>query len=592
MKNTFYRPEEINTNEFEEIISKLHDDFVYISQGHARENELKDYLVKLVEDQKQLERNAEMGFWGLADPATMPSDARVMYFYMPTYIATGILINAKLNYTNVIKQVAGFNQALKKGLLASTGRNFQGHGHDNLDGLIEALNVFITAKAHIFIELYPNDCLEFTNLLQGSLQHCEQLVLTNKTKGDWGEDYSIRLNCLLQASDSKKYLELTKQKRDEKIYLFVYGTLMSTNRNNMVYLADSSYIGKGTLNGYDLYDLESYPGIVQGNGKVKGELYAVSLDKLPEIDRYEGEGALYLRKLVQVCSEKNEKYSAFTYVYNKEIKGRIKTEYENQLWYEGIGKKLNENNLVWYACYGSNISKERFMKYIEGNKLSNREICRSGCSDKTPPREEKPYIFNNPIYFSNNSSTWDNKGVAFLDTNKKGKSYGKMYLITKEQFEEIKMQEGNSSNWYGRTLDLESIDGIPVKTITKAERTDDVMPSSRYLNIIKTGIHETYPEMSLLDIDAYLMKCYLNEGHINVLKFLRNQAHGVSIKYISNELWLEVRNVINIINDLRDAGLIKQDERNAGTGISWDDKEAIYYTVREKREVIDRLQIA
>ena len=167
-----------------------------------------------------------------------------------------------------------------------------------------------------------------------------------------------------------------------------------------------------------------------------------------------------------------------------------------------------------------------------------------------------------------------------------------MYLITKEQFEEIKIQEGNSDNWYGKTVELGYSDGIPVKTFTKAERTDYVMPSSRYLNIIKAGIHETYQGMSLADIDAYLMKSYLNEDHISILKFLRNQVHGVSIHNISGELELEDENVINNIHDLRDAGLIKQDGRSVRAGASWDDKEAKYYTVAEKREAIDRLQTA
>lgn len=40
---------------------------------------------------------------------------------------------------------------------------------------------------------------------------------------------------------------------------------------------------------------------------------------------------------------------------------------------------INAMNYVWYACYGSNISKMRFMDYI------NR------CRDTTPPVEDRPY---------------------------------------------------------------------------------------------------------------------------------------------------------------------------------------------------------
>jgi hypothetical protein len=151
MKYTFYRPNELNTTEFDKIISDMHDVLVRISNGYADGNELKDYLEKLIRDQKCLQSNADMGFWGFDDPENMPSDARVMYFYTPTYIATGILLNAKLNYPETVKQIDGFDVVLKKGLLASTGRGFQGHGHDYLDGLIKALNIFVLAKAHIFL---------------------------------------------------------------------------------------------------------------------------------------------------------------------------------------------------------------------------------------------------------------------------------------------------------------------------------------------------------------------------------------------------------------------------------------------------------
>ena len=574
MKYTFYRPNETNTETFDKIISDMYEVLVKISNGYAKENELKDYLENLVKDQKCLQSNAEMGFWGFDEPENMPSDARVMYFYTPTYIAIGMLLNTKLNYPETVKQIAGFDVALKKGLLASTGRGFQGHGYDYLDGLIKALNIFVLAKAHIFVELYPNYCQEFTRLLKESLQYCERLIKTNKTKGDWGEDYSIQLNCILQAAAPQDYLKLMSEKKDQKVYLFVYGTLMSTNRSNRAYLDDAEYLGKFTLNGYELYDLGSYPGIVEGNDKVKGELYAVSIDKLDDIDRYEGEGFLYTRKMVQILGEGNEKLNAYTYVYNKPVTGSMKINYENQPWYQGIAKAINNSNLLWYACYGSNINKERFMKYIEG------------CSDKTPPRDERPFIFDYPIYFSNNSPSWDYKGVAFLDINKKGKSFGKIYLITKEQFEEIKLQEGSNRNWYGKTVCLGSLDGIPVKTITKEERTSDVIPSTRYIVVIKKGIRDTYPEMTLPDIDAYLMKSYLNEYHVSVLKYLRSQAHGVAIKKIANNL---IHNVINIIRDLRECGLIKQDGRSVASNIMWNDNEAIYYTIEDKREVIDKL---
>ena len=44
--------------------------------------------------------------------------------------------------------------------------------------------------------------------------------------------------------------------------VFVYGTLMRGNSNNSFYLKDSAFVGKGIIQGYALYDLGSYPGII------------------------------------------------------------------------------------------------------------------------------------------------------------------------------------------------------------------------------------------------------------------------------------------------------------------------------------------
>ena len=49
----------------------------------------------------------------------------------------------------------------------------------------------------------------------------------------------------------------------------------------------------------------------------------------------------------------------------------------------------------------------------------------NSCSDKTPPIDEKPIILNYPIYFSNHSRRWDNKGVTFLNAQQKENPMGK-----------------------------------------------------------------------------------------------------------------------------------------------------------------------
>lgn len=404
------------------------------------------------------------------------------------------------------------------------------------------------------------------------------------TKGDWGEDYLVQYKCILQVVSPKTYLEIEELQNKKETYLFVYGTLMKNNRKGKTYLDDAKFLGVCTLKGYALYDLGCFPGIVEDNDIVKGELYAISMDSFPEIDRYEGEGALYKRKIVEVYNENNERFNTYVYVYNKRTDDKVRVNYEYQPWFEGVVNKINNGNLVWYASYGSNINRERFMKYINGDKSRNK----SGCSDKTAPKYERSIIFKHPIYFSNLSPSWNNKGVAFLDIQRAGKAYGKMYLITKQQFEEIHEQEGSGQNWYNEIVELGLEDGISIKTITHAPRyLDDVIPCTAYLDVIAKGIRETYLELSYNDIDSYLMERCLNRDMIYVLRYLRDQEHGTKINKICMDINEDKSSVKDSIQKLKELGLIKQDGRNIRSGVNWDSDEAIYYTICGWRTSID-----
>ena len=46
------------------------------------------------------------------------------------------------------------------------------------------------------------------------------------------------------------------------------------------------------------------------------------------------------------------------------------------------------------------------------------------------------------MYYGNKSSLWENGGVSFLDIEVKWQALGRMYLITRNQLEDILIQEG------------------------------------------------------------------------------------------------------------------------------------------------------
>lgn len=158
-------------------------------------------------------------------------------------------------------------------------------------------------------------------------------------------------------------------------------------------------------------------------------------------------------------------------------------------------RSMDKNDrLVWYVVYGSNLQEERFLRYING------DCDRNGCNDKTPPRKSIPVIIPGKRYFAKSSSRWQNKGVAFYDWTADGEICGRAWLITEEQFKEIKVQEGES--WYKEEIEFCPIDGIAARTIThdNSFRKDINAPSKKYLQVIQSGEAETrrLPQMSIM----------------------------------------------------------------------------------------------
>ena len=69
--------------------------------------------------------------------------------------------------------------------------------------------------------------------------------------------------------------------------LFTYGTLMRGYGLHAVLARGASRVGAGSVRGR-LLDLGRYPGLVDGRGRVHGEVYRLDDELLPVLDREEG----------------------------------------------------------------------------------------------------------------------------------------------------------------------------------------------------------------------------------------------------------------------------------------------------------------
>ncbi|MDW8034515.1 MAG: hypothetical protein RMI79_06270 [Nitrososphaerota archaeon] len=147
---------------------------------------------------------------------------------------------------------------------------------------------------------------------------------------------------------------------------------------------------------------------------------------------------------------------------------------------------------VWYVGYGSNLCKERFLCYIQGGRFKWGGCEARGCKDKTLPKESKPFWIPYRLYFSGKSRCWENKGVAFIYTceepDNNNWTVGRMWKITREQYEEVRYQEGS---WYDNEILLGKEDGIPIYTFTSRSKRFICEPSEGYLKTIALGLRET-----------------------------------------------------------------------------------------------------
>lgn len=442
MKFTFEKKEH-DLKHWMKQTERLWNDLSEIAQGNISVNEAVAYAKDAMGSIEEYvnPRKEVMLFLMYNKPNTMPADARVRYVYKPTYIITSILMTLAYRYEEV-RTIAGFNDTLRSLMTSCIGRNFMGSGYDQYDGFLEAMRIFATGDAVLFVQKYPEYNEKFTDQLDEALL----------------------------------FLEM------------------------------------------DLCTGEARDGFYSNN------------------DRSE---------------EANEVMALFN-------------------------RKLNQQKeYVWYACYGSNICRQRFMEYI------NR------CDDNTPPVEDRPYEFDYDMYFAKKACIWDDGGKAFLVLSKPGHAYGRIYKVTKEQYEQIRRYEGSD---YTQHVDLGMVSGIPVYTFTDTKTNEErTLPSYRYYKVILQGLRECYE--GILDdnqIVQYLNSRIMSEQAYKIAETVRRNRHYLTNTELMEKTGYDADTVISSVQWLVEKGMLKQDGRSRQ---QITDLSAYFYTVDHRcgRALIDAM---
>lgn len=449
--------------------------------GHYRALD-KELLFKFLDMAAELQD--ENGWIALYKDEAMPMDARVDMIYKPTYATAAIAIYTFDYYKDDFD--SGKLSFLKK-LLNTFDSGIRGHGFEAAGTLLETMEMLGNHSVINFIKNHPEISKPLADTLNEVLEDFKK-VLSREEVSVYGfgrTPANSRIQKLVSYWDGKE------------IPVFVYGTLMKGKRAHHL-LDGADFGGRFILKNCAMFDLGDFPGIKRRkDGSVLGEVYFVDNETLENLDRYEGEGTLYKRNLAQ-AKNKSLTVVCNAYFYLGDVDENTVV---HGFW------EPDDNDYVWYASYGSNLSEERFRCYIKGGICSSNGVRYNGCTDKSDWIDTQTRWINGRVYFGNSSRSWGGKGVAFFDENGKNRIPMKLYKITRDQFEDVKIQEGPSANWYGRTVFLGlDDDGCEIYTLTSEELRPVNEPAPEYTELILNALRK---ELGYTKSDAlaYIKSC-------------------------------------------------------------------------------------
>lgn len=151
---------------------------------------------------------------------------------------------------------------------------------------------------------------------------------------------------------------------------------------------------------------------------------------------------------------------------------------------------MTEPDLVWYAAYGSNLSRERFMRYLDGGRPEGSTFTEAGAPDPTPPRDSRAVVLRHRLVFAGWSDRWQG-ATAHLTVghDPSARTLARLYLVSRDQLESVCAQEGAA---YELLECHEPVDGYGVFAATVADPGPPGTPSDEYVNTVVLGLAESW----------------------------------------------------------------------------------------------------
>ncbi len=216
-------------------------------RSEADEKEMEVFTRFLIGAQRnELGPRNHHGCWALPEDVNIPSDARVDFIYMPTYIALAWLTLIKADYPHISESIDGFDRALSIGFNAATGRKLRGHGYEGDKEMVQAIEILSLGKVFSFIAKHRHISLRFYRVVAEARERLERL-LAERDKRSWG---------YVPSHDLRRALALLSGDDDgeQPVCYPVYRNWERQDSNKQIPLHYSSYKSQEQRDTEDLYE--------------------------------------------------------------------------------------------------------------------------------------------------------------------------------------------------------------------------------------------------------------------------------------------------------------------------------------------------
>lgn len=145
---------------------------------------------------------------------------------------------------------------------------------------------------------------------------------------------------------------------------------------------------------------------------------------------------------------------AYVYCHDVDVDSKIPTGLQPYSKYV-----QQRGKLVWYVVYGQDMLFEHFMTILRGGCCDISGFESEGCADKNAPLMSSRIRLDHGLHVGECNR-------LFLRMDKEGSAFARAYLITREQYNQVRGAMGMGEGDYCDEVELGMWGGIPLLAVT------------------------------------------------------------------------------------------------------------------------------